>query len=464
MCDSMKKEDQLISGSVPLGTSIPTMATKEYIIDCLANTRWNLISIVEEVLYDPLTEKEENKRSHIRDLDRIAKELTNHVGPNCKKGGGSRKHLDQVQETETKECSNDAFVSYKKILVKEKEEVENVFICPKNEKIIASVLANRGVDEIDLPVSFEIRRESCMKKDVSMDSVLTGTDSIVGQQKSGNEPFVNDNSNNSSGGNRVPTPENPGVVMAKIAQSSQLVGVIGIRADTNFPNGALRHVQQKILNDSTADDKPIMPLEKKDLSDDVVSRSMATKMTPGAIENDWRQMCGHFVGQTYVWETYLRKEFSNRKRERKEKNEQTYVPSAKVQNGVPSESDVMTDDARSTRINKSILCVRKAKVPTLVPPIDAVTYEIRSHETKNLGVTMTIAKEELFHDEVFQSASNTEVRILNTSVIELKIKYVSEVENKCDHRVTKVMTKKVNTKEIKNDVAGPARDEKAAQD
>ena len=225
------------------------------------------------------SEKNENERSHIRDLDKIPKELRNHVGPHCKKGGGSRKHLDQVQETETKECYNDAFVSYEKILVKEKEEVENVFICPKNEKTIASVSANRGVDEIDLPVSFEIRRESCMKKDVSMDSVLTGTDSIVGQQRSGNEQFVNDNQNNSSEGNHVQTQENPGVVMAKNVQSSQLVGVIGIRVDTNIPTGALRHVQQKILDDSTADDKPIVPSEKKDLSDDIVDRSLQTKLT-----------------------------------------------------------------------------------------------------------------------------------------------------------------------------------------
>ena len=62
--------------------------------------------------------------------------------------------------------------------------------------------------------------------------------------------------------------------MAKIAQSSQLVGVIGIGADTNVPTRALRHVQQKIVNASTADDEPVMPLEKKDLSGDVVSRSM----------------------------------------------------------------------------------------------------------------------------------------------------------------------------------------------
>ena len=69
----------------------------------------------------------------------------------------------------------------------------------------------------------------------------------------------------------------------------------------------------------------------------------------------------------------------------------------------------MTGDARSTRINKSIICVCKAKVPTLVPPIDAVTSEIRSHETKNPGVTMTIAKEELFDDEELKSVSNTQV-------------------------------------------------------
>ena len=47
---------------------------------------------------------------------------------------------------------------------------------------------------------------------------------------------------------------------------------------------------------------------------------------------------------------------------------------------------------------------------------------------------------------------------------ESKIKYVSEVENKCNHRVTKEIPKRENKKEIKNDVAGPARDEIAAQE
>ena len=124
----------------------------------------------------------------------------------------------------------------------------------------------------------------------------------------------------------------------------------------------------------------------------------------------------------------------------------------------------MTEDARSTRVNKSIMCVRKANVPTLIPPTDDVTPEIRSHETKNPGMTMTIAREEFLDDEVCKSASNTDVSMLKQSVNESKRKCVSALKNKCDHRVTKEMTKKVNTKEMKNDVAGPARDEKAAQE
>ena len=64
-----------------------------------------------------------------------------------------------------------------------------------------------------------------------MGAALDGIDSIVGQQKWGNEPFVNESTHNSS------TPENPVVVMAKIVQSSQLVGVIDILADTNSPLG-----------------------------------------------------------------------------------------------------------------------------------------------------------------------------------------------------------------------------------
>ena len=75
-----------------------------------------------------------------------------------------------------------------------------------------------------------------------------------------------------------------------------------------------------------------------------------------------------------------------------------------------------------------------------------MTSEIRSQETKNPEVTMTIAKEEFFDDEVLQSASNTQVCILNTSLLESKIKYVSEVENKCDHRVTKAIPEKENKK------------------
>ena len=159
-------------------------------------------------------------------------------------------------------------------------------------------------------------------------------------------------------------------------------------------------------------------------------------------------------------EPYVRKVFSNTERERNEKK--MYVPSSKVRHRDPSESDVVTGDDRSTRVSKSIMFVRKAKVPTLVPPVDAVMAELQSNEMKNPGVTMTIAKEECFDDEL--SDSNTQVRMLKPSVNESKTEYVSEVENKCDHRVTKAIPEKENKKEIKNDVAGPGRDDIAAQE
>ena len=162
---------------------------------------------------------------------------------------------------------------------------------------------------------------------------------------------MNESTYRSTGVNRVPTPENPGVVMAKIAQSSQLVGVIDIQADTIFPTGALRYVQQKLVNDLTSDDEPVMPLEKKDLSGDVVSRTMLTKMIQGPLEDDRRQMYGHFVGETYIPETYVRQDFSNSERERTKK-EQKYVSSAEVQNRVLLENNVMTETARRESINQ----------------------------------------------------------------------------------------------------------------
>ena len=48
-----------------------------------------------------------------------------------------------------------------------------------------------------------------------MGAALTGIDSIVGQKKWGNKPFVNESTYNDAGVGHVPTPENPGVVMAK---------------------------------------------------------------------------------------------------------------------------------------------------------------------------------------------------------------------------------------------------------
>ena len=82
--------------------------------------------------------------------------------------------------TEPEECCNIALVSFEKILEKGKEEVVNVSICPKNGNLIASVLANQGVDEKDLPVSFKLTRESYTKKEIFMGTVMTGTESILG--------------------------------------------------------------------------------------------------------------------------------------------------------------------------------------------------------------------------------------------------------------------------------------------
>ena len=84
---------------------------------------------------------------------------------------------------------------------------------------------------------------------------------------------------------------------------------------------------KKIVNDLIADDEPVMPLEKKDLSGDVVSRLMQVKMTSASVEDDQCQMCGRLAGQTYAPETYIRQEFSNREQERKEANKQMYVHS-----------------------------------------------------------------------------------------------------------------------------------------
>ena len=64
-------------------------------------------------------------------------------------------------------------------------------------------------------------------------------------------------------------------------------------------------MQQKIVDDTTADDEPVMLLEKKDLYGDVVSGSMRMKMIPSPVEDDRRQMYGCFVGQTYVPERYV---------------------------------------------------------------------------------------------------------------------------------------------------------------
>ena len=82
-----------------------------------------------------------------------------------------------------------------------------------------------------------------------MCNILTGTESIVGQKKrmyNENIPFVNRSTcnNTHAGVKHIPTPENPGVVMAKIAQSSQIVGVIDNGADTNIISRALQYVQQ----------------------------------------------------------------------------------------------------------------------------------------------------------------------------------------------------------------------------
>ena len=131
----MKKEDQLNSVLVPLGTSIVIMTTKE----CLVNTRRNLTSMVEEVLYDPVIEEEENEPSPTREIDKMGEEPIKHGGPHSKKSGDSSEHLDQVCAnettnldqvcaTETKECCNDASVSCKKVLEKEIEKDVNVSI------------------------------------------------------------------------------------------------------------------------------------------------------------------------------------------------------------------------------------------------------------------------------------------------------------------------------------------------
>ena len=58
------------------------------------------------------------------------------------------------------------------------------------------------------------------------------------------------------------------------------------------------------------------------------------------------------------------------------------VPSAEVQNGVPLENGVMTHDSQSLKTNESIRCVRRAKVPTVVPSIEDVTPDIRYLESK----------------------------------------------------------------------------------
>ena len=179
----IRKEEQLNSDAVHLGTN---MVVAMAITECLANARSNLLSLIEASMYDPEIEEEDNECSSFREIDTMGGELLRHEGPNSKNCRDSAEHLDQVYVTKIKKCCDTALVSCEKILKKQKEEDVNVSICPKNEKTIASVSANRGVDEIDLPVSFEIRRESYIKKDVSMDSALTGTDSIVGQQKWGN--------------------------------------------------------------------------------------------------------------------------------------------------------------------------------------------------------------------------------------------------------------------------------------
>ena len=49
-------------------------------------------------------------------------------------------------------------------------------------------------------------------------------------------------------------------------------------------------------------------------------------MTSAPVEDDQCQMCGRFVGQTYVPQTYVCRECSNTERERKEKkNKRTYL-------------------------------------------------------------------------------------------------------------------------------------------
>ena len=122
----MKKEDQLNSVSVPLGTSIVTMATKE----CQVNTQSNVISMVKEVLYDLVIEEKENERSPACKIDKIREKIIKHDGANNKDCRDSIEHLDQVRATETKECCNIAFMSCEKILKKEKEEDINVSTSP----------------------------------------------------------------------------------------------------------------------------------------------------------------------------------------------------------------------------------------------------------------------------------------------------------------------------------------------
>ena len=110
------------------------------------------------------------------------------------------------------------------------------------------------MDEKDLLVRLsrlKLPGESYKKKGASRSNNLTVTNLIVEQNKStytDKTPVVNGttSSNIDKGVKSVQVPANLGVVMANIAQSSQLVGIIDNVADTYLPSGTLRHVQQTI--------------------------------------------------------------------------------------------------------------------------------------------------------------------------------------------------------------------------